>query len=140
MSVHEVEVAFKKPSLIWIMGGDTLLQASYLHKYHMRALLKQHNGIIIGMSAGAINMADRVVLAKDASDHIPNCMIYEGLSLVNINIEPHLNDHNIEHEQEIIEASTHAQIIGLYDESFIVIKNKHIEIIGPYRVFQKRTI
>lgn len=91
----------------------------------MRALLKQHNGIIIGMSAGAINMADRVVLAKDASDHIPNCMIYEGLGL---------------HEQEIIEASTHAEIIGLYDESFIVIKNKHIEFIGPYRVIQKRTI
>ena len=45
----------------------------YLKKY-----INDVNKIVIGISAGAINMAEKVVLAKDVEDNIPNLSIYKG--------------------------------------------------------------
>ncbi|MGL4335956.1 MAG: Type 1 glutamine amidotransferase-like domain-containing protein, partial [Turicibacter sp.] len=55
----------EKADIVWISGGDTLKQISFLKEYNLIPALQIRNGITIGMSAGSINMAKRVVLAKD---------------------------------------------------------------------------
>lgn len=139
MSVAAALQVLKMPSLVWVMGGNTLLQMSYLNEYKLAPALRQHQGMIIGMSAGAINMAQSVVLAKDEGDDIPELSIYDGLGLVDINIEPHLDNSNIKHKQEILEAAALSDIYGLYDESFILVKENTMEIIGPYKLFTKES-
>lgn len=90
----------------------------------------------MGLSAGAINCAKRVVLAKDESDNIPELSIYSGLGLVDINIEPHLDLTREKHLQEILEAAKHTEIIGLYDNSFIRVDGTEYQIFGPYHRFK----
>lgn len=122
----------EKADIVWISGGDTLKQINYLKEYNLIQTLQCREGITIGMSAGAINMAKTVVLAKDANDNIPELSIYSGIGLVDINIEPHLDFVSEEHRKEIYEASHHTIIYGIYDNTFIKVVNEIIDIYGDY--------
>lgn len=127
----------EKADIIWLSGGDTLMQIKYLKNYNLISFLQNRDGITIGMSAGSINMAKRVVLAKDMEDNIPELSIYDGIGLVDINIEPHLDSSSENHLNEIWEASQFSTIYGLNDNSFIKIVNNNIDIYGDYSIFKK---
>lgn len=127
----------KEADLIWITGGDTLKQIASIKEYNLISVLQNHQGLIIGMSAGSINMAKRVVLPKDIYDNIPTLSIYDGIGLVDINIEPHLDSASEEHLKDIEEACQYTTIYGLYDNSFITIIDGKMELYGQYVLFKK---
>jgi dipeptidase E len=133
MAIEKIEEA----SVVWISGGDTLKQIHYLKACQLVEVLRRRQGITIGMSAGSINMAERVVLAKDLTDNIPSLSIYDGIGLVQINIEPHINYMTSEHLEEIKEATKVGPIIGLPDNSFIVVTDDQTEYIGDYMVYER---
>lgn len=122
----------EKADIIWISGGDTLKQIAHLKEYNLIGVLQSREGITIGMSAGSINMAKRVVLAKDINDNIPELAIYDGIGLVDINIEPHLDSASEEHMKDVYEASHYTTIYGIYDNTFIKVVNDTMEIHGIY--------
>lgn len=107
--------------------------------YNLISALQNRDGITIGMSAGSINMAKRVVLAKDMEDNIPELSIYNGIGLVDINIEPHLDSSSENHLNEILEATQFSTIYGLNDNSFIKIVDNNISIYGYCSIFKKIT-
>jgi len=108
------------------------VEIEHLKQYNLIPALQKREGITIGMSAGSINMAKRVVLARDINDNIPELAIYEGIGLVDINVEPHLDSASEEHMKEVYEASQYATIYGLYDNSFIKILDDNMDIYGVY--------
>lgn len=122
----------EKADITWIAGGDTLKQIAYLKEYNLIPALQSREGITIGMSAGSINMAKRVVLAKDIHDNVPELSIYDGIGLVDINIEPHLDSASEDHMRDIYEASQYSAIYGIYDNTFIKITNGTMDIYGTY--------
>ena len=121
------------------MGGDTLEQIKNINEYGIIPNLQNRKGITIGISAGSINMAKNVVLARDIDDNIPDHSFYKGIGLVDINIEPHFDLNNTFHNKDIIEISKDNEITCLPDESFIRIE-KNIEIIGDYYIFEEHGI
>ena len=121
-----------KSNIIFLLGGDTLEQIKQIKNYNLDKYIKDNNKIIIGISAGAINMAKRVVLAKDIEDNIPNLSIYEGLGITDINIEPHCDFHNKIHWEDLIEASMHTNLIVMHDDVYIIINEKEINYYGNY--------
>lgn len=116
--------------VIWISGGDTLKQIEHMRKYNIIPALKKREGITVGMSAGSINMAKKVVIAKDLRENILELTIYDGIGLVDINIEPHLDITDEEHMKDIYEASRYTRIYGLCDEGFIKVVENSLEIYG----------
>jgi len=135
VSMERAAILTEIADFVWISGGDTLKQISYIKEYQLIDTLRNRNGITMGMSAGSINMAKRVVLARDVHDNVPELSIYEGIGLVDINIEPHIDLNRVEHIEDIKEAAKHNAIYGLYDESFITVVNDKVEIHGEYIVF-----
>ncbi|HIT79134.1 MAG TPA: Type 1 glutamine amidotransferase-like domain-containing protein [Candidatus Faecivivens stercorigallinarum] len=135
VSPTQAEKYIRDAQVVWLSGGDTLRQIASFQEYHLRELLMGFDGIVIGMSAGSINMADRVVLARNIYDRSPQLEIYQGLGLVEINIEPHLDPVNAEHLDDILEASVHAPIYGLFDDSFILDDGQKVTIYGPYCLY-----
>lgn len=125
----------KSADVVWLAGGNTLIQIKHIKEYGLIPALIERNGITIGMSAGSINMAQRVVLARDDNDNIPELSVYDGIGLINFNVEPHLNEASAGHIEEIKEASKISPIYGLYDESFIEETNGEMKIFGKYRLF-----
>ena len=125
-----------KSDVVFIMGGDTLEQIKNINKYNIIPNLQKRNGITIGISAGSINMAKNVAIARDIDDNIPDHSFYKGIGLVDINIEPHFDLNNTIHNKDIIEISKDNKMICLPDDSFIRI-DKDINIIGDYYMYDK---
>lgn len=135
VSVGQAEDYIRQAQVVWLSGGDTPRQMESFRAYHLRERLQVFDGIVIGMSAGSINMADRVVLARDVRENVPEMQIYQGLGLVQINIEPHLNPSDTEHQRDIWEASRHTPVYGLFDGSFILVDGERTELFGPYCLY-----
>lgn len=128
----------KAADLVWLAGGPTLTQIAQIKEYGLVDALQKRDGITIGMSAGSINMARRVVLARDISDNVPELSIHEGIGLIDFNIEPHLNEASEEHLADIEEAAKVAPIYGLYDDSFILEIDGNMKIYGDYELFEAK--
>lgn len=131
-AIHLVQRA----DVIWISGGDTLKQMAAIYEYGLVPYLQNRNGITIGMSAGSINMAKNVVLPRDVEDNIPVLSTYDGIGLVDINIEPHIDLDREEHIEDIYEAAQYTTIYGLFDNSFIEVVEGKTEFFGPYLKFE----
>lgn len=121
-------------NIIFILGGDTLKQIKSIKHFGLKKYINQKNKIVIGISAGAINVESRVVLAKDIEDNIPDLSMYNGLGLTNINIEPHCDFKNKLHWEDLIEASCINKIVVMHDDCYIIINNDDIKYHGSYCV------
>ncbi len=140
VSPEEAAVLIASADVIFLAGGDTLQQMEYFREYGLREAFAdtRSDAVVIGMSAGSCNMADRVVLARDLTDNIPALSVYEGLGLVSVNIEPHLDLSRQEHLEDIAEAAAVSPVYGLFDNSFILIQGDKTKIYGGYRLFPEK--
>ncbi len=127
-------------NIVFLLGGDTLSQIDYINKYKLKKEIKNKEKIIVGMSAGAINMAENVVLAKDEEDNIPQLSIYKGLGITTINIEPHCDFKNKKHWKDIEEASYYSDIVVMNDDCYIIGDNENIHYYGSYLILSKAVI
>jgi len=125
-------------NLVRLAGGPTLTQIANIRFYGLIEPLCERDGLTIGMSAGSINMARRVVYARDVREDVFETSVYEGIGLVEINIEPHLNEADEEHLADIREAARIAPILGLYDDAFVVVRNGRVAIHGTHEWFDER--
>ncbi|OPJ58231.1 Type 1 glutamine amidotransferase-like domain-containing protein [Clostridium oryzae] len=91
----------RNADVLWLSGGDTPTQFAYLKSYGLIPYIREQKGVIIGMSAGSINMT-RTAICSLTCDH-DKLEIYEALGLVEFSIEPHLDKDNI--TDELLELS-----------------------------------
>ena len=122
----------KKSDVVFLTGGNPLEQIDGINNLDIRVAIKEYGKIIVGMSAGSMNMASKVLQSKDEEEDIPETVVYDGIGLTNINIEPHCDFDNKEHWQDLLEASKINKIYCMVDNCSIVIKNKETKINGNY--------
>ena len=126
MSAAEAQKAVVEADVVWLSGGDTPAQFAYFQKYGLVKVLQEHEGVIIGMSAGSINMA-RTSICTLSCGHSKQ-EIYSGLGCVDISVEPHFVRENV--SDELIELSNDYIIYGLCDDALIVCSGETIEFYG----------
>lgn len=117
--------------ILFILGGNPQKEMKFINKYDLVKTVNKFNGIMIGVSAGAINMAKTIYYENNNS-----LITYSGLGLTNINIYPHFDTENKEMIEEIKRIKKHTNIIALPKESFIFIDNK-INYINNYYEYKK---
>ena len=125
-------------SIIFMLGGDTLEQIKNINSYELKENII-NNKIVIGISAGSINMAKKVVLAADPDDNIEKLSIYEGLGITNINIEPHCDFFNKIHWKDLEIASSINEIVVMNDDAYIIADEK-ITYYGKYIILKDKKI
>lgn len=135
ISKEESHNLIKKSNIVFLMGGDINLQMQSIIEYELKELLKNKEGIIIGVSAGSMNQASRVVYKDEFQNNI--IFDYEGISLTNISIYPHLDFSNADYMNELLEVSNYTPLIALPNDSFIKIKDDVVEYIGDYYKVEK---
>ncbi len=133
MRVDEAHKLVAEADVIWLSGGDTPTEFGYFQKYGLDTVFKQHDGVIIGMSAGSINMAKTSICTMSCGHHKQE--IYNGLACVDISVEPHFVRNKV--SNELMDLSKKYTIYGLCDDSFIVCSGKTIEFFGEiYKLSQ----
>ena len=136
MTAQEAQAKVETADVVWLSGGDTPTQFDYLQKYGLDTVIKQHNGVIIGMSAGSINLASTAICTLSCGHD--KQLIYEGLGCVDISVEAHFIRSEV--SGEILELSQKYVIYGLCDNSIIVCENENIEFYGEIYRIQNRSI
>ena len=126
----------KKANVIFLSGGDTYIENDFFKQVHLKELLKNFDGIIIGQSAGSINMAEFVYNSPEEKEE-SEPIYFEGLGLSNINIEPHFildttefNEMQLYQRKHLLEESNKRPIYALCDGSHILETNKSITVYG----------
>jgi dipeptidase E len=121
--------------LVFLCGGDTYNQHLLFEKIGLRELLLNYSGIVMGQSAGAINMAVHCFNSPEELEK-SEPVYFDGLGLTNINIEPHFvyevsnfNEKEIYQRNAIINESYNRPIYGQCNGSHILIDNGTVETI-----------
>lgn len=132
----DAERYVKCADLIFLSGGDTCVENDFFKKIGLKELLNDFNGIIVGQSAGSINMASNVYNSPEDGDE-SEPIYFEGLGLSNVNIEPHFvldisgfDDMQMYQRNHILEESKVRDIYGLCDGSHILEMDGSITIYG----------
>lgn len=131
---------------IWLGGGHVPTQNAFLKAIGVREMLKDYDGLVIGISAGTMNCAD-VVYAQpeDPGEAIdPSYQRFiSGLGLTDINVLPHYQmlygsyiDGLRLFEDVTFPDSYGKTFIALPDGSYIKIEGDHARIYGEaYRIY-----
>lgn len=126
MSAGEAQKAVAEADVVWLSGGDTPTQFRYLQKYGLNTVIRQFDGVVIGMSAGSINLAKTAICTLNCGHSKQE--IYEGLGCVDISVEPHYIRSKV--SEELIDLSRQYTIYGLCDDSIIVCSGETIDFYG----------
>ncbi|SDY24005.1 Type 1 glutamine amidotransferase-like domain-containing protein [Thermoactinomyces sp. DSM 45892] len=88
---------------ICLMGGDTLQQYDFIKKNDLQITLKNCKGVIVGISAGAINMCKTAVLTQ--IHEVDQNYVYSGFNLVDITVEVHFERGNKVQEETVLDVA-----------------------------------
>ncbi len=126
----------KKSNVIFLSGGDTYVENEFFKQIRLKELLRDFDGIVIGQSAGSINMAESVYNSPEEGD-LSEPIYFEGLGLSNINIEPHFvldttefDEMQLYQRNHQLEESKRRPIYALCDGSHILETDESIIIYG----------
>lgn len=142
----DVEKAIMEADVVFLSGGYTPKQNAYLKEIHLDKILKDYDGIVIGQSAGSMNLAETVYcppdILEDLSDDYKRS--FSGVGLTNIRIMPHMNIakcDNIGNSGKntydfLIEDSFKFPVYGIFDYGFIEIKDGKAISFGKTLLFK----
>lgn len=126
ISKENAEDIVRNADVLWLAGGDTPKQFAYLEDYGLIKLIREHKGVIIGMSAGAINMTKTAICTLTCGHN--ELKIYEGLGLVDFSVEPHFDKDNI--TDELLAISKEYPFYGICDDGAIICTDGDVLFCG----------
>lgn len=126
----------KKVDIIYLFGGNPLIQLDIIKRIDYKKLFKDK--VLLGISAGSMNLGKIGYYSKD--DDYDKTFFYEGLGFIDITIDPHFDINNRKQVNEISNSSYKHRIIGLPNDSCIVIKDNEIYYINNYFVVKNGRI
>lgn len=138
-----LEEDIKTADLVFLSGGYTPLEMVYYEEIKLRDLLKNYEGVIIGQSAGAINLASIVVYTPEYEEELSKFkMTYKGLDKTNINIEPHftLEPKDTKIREILLDITKEYPLYAICDGSYIHITDNKNILYGEAYYIDKKVI
>lgn len=136
MNKYEMIKEIKEASVIFLMGGPTLIQIDFLKQNELHKALREYEGCVLGLSAGAVNMAKVSICTAEREED--KTEIYEGINLLDISIEPHFkvrgNETNL---NELLRISEEHDIYAMCDNGAIVGRGKEQFFYGEIYLISK---
>ena len=119
-------------SVIFLLGGNILNQNGFLMEYKLSDWINKSRAVVMGASAGAINMSAKWLCSKKFGDEVEVSSVYEGIGLDEISVLSHFD---LENNMELVqrELSPLSEEINIYasnKDCAVRIKGDTIDIIG----------
>ncbi|TCZ68876.1 cyanophycinase [Paenibacillus albiflavus] len=118
---EDAQRLIQNASVVFLCGGNSRHQKHLLMKNELSDLIKISNAVVMGTSAGGMNMSD---------EYLFKCTVYEGMALNHFSFEAHF-DHDTALIEERFPLSEKMDIYVAADKDGAVrVKNSKIDIIG----------
>lgn len=141
MQKEEAQRFILNASVIFLCGGDPVQQNDFLAEYELTDVIKNSNAVIMGASAGALNMATKWLTSKNAGHKIETSTIYDGIGFDHFAYESHSKRDYVTFVQGYLFPLS--EVIDVYaaeQESVMRIKDGKIEIMGPVYLISRSKI
>jgi len=129
---ENAQTLIQNASVIFLLGGSTLKQNDLLMEYELSDLIKKSRAVVIGASAGAINMSVKWLCSKNLGNEVEISSVYDGIGLDNFSILSHFDlENNIALVQD--ELSSLSEEINIYasnKDCAVRVKGDKIDILG----------
>ena len=132
-SAAEAAELVRAADCIFLMGGDPVLQMGLIRDLGLVSELRESPAVILGVSAGAMNMGRRVAEIWESK------AFYEGLGLADITIKSHYTEGDW-FVPLLKELSREHPIVAMEDESAIFVKEDGRRVLGRTYLFDKGEI
>ena len=131
---NKMDELLEKADLIFLCGGHVPTQNQFFHNIDLKNKIKNLDVLIIGGSAGAMNMADNVYCPPELEGESidPNFKRdLKGIGLTNINVFPHYDecilltlDDKKMIEEIVLPDTFDRKVYGINNGSYILITDK----------------
>jgi len=148
---EDAQKIIQNASAILLHGGPEVLQKNFLEEYELPEAVKKSNAsVIMGASAGSMNMCAKFIEVPSAKEGDGNYreqgMVYNGLSLDNFALTSHAictietlaqDEHT---KYDLVPLSQSIDVYVACEESTIRSKNGKLEVMGDVYLISKSKI
>ncbi|AWE08505.1 cyanophycinase [Lysinibacillus sp. 2017] len=129
---EDAQTLIQNASVIFLLGGNTLNQNSFLIEYNLSVAIKKSNAVVMGASAGAINMSAKWLCSKSFGYNVEISSVYDGIGLDNFSVLSHFDlENNITLVQrELSPLSEEINIYASNNDCAVRVKGDKIDILG----------
>ncbi|REB07461.1 cyanophycinase [Sporosarcina sp. BI001-red] len=129
---EEAQKLIQNASVIFLLGGNILNQNGFLKEYVLSDLIKKSSAVVMGASAGAINMSAKWLCSKNFGDKVEVSSVYDGIGLDNFSVLSHFDlENNMELvKSELSPLSEEMNIYASNKDCAVRVKGDEIDILG----------
>ena len=129
---EEAQKLIQNASAIFLLGGNTVEQNGILIKYELSDLIKKSRAVVMGASAGAINMSAKWLCSKNFGYKVEISSVYDGIGLDDFSVLSHFDlENNIALVQgELSPLSEETNIYASNKDCAVRVKGDKIDILG----------
>lgn len=128
-------------SVIFLCGGYPVLQSDFLADYELSDVIMNSNAVIMGASAGALNMAAKWLSLDNTGTEVETSTIYDGISFDHFAYESHSKRGYATFVQGyLFPLSEEIDVYAAEQESAIRVKDGKIETMGPLYLISRSKI
>lgn len=140
MQKEDARRLIQNASVIFLCGGYPVLQNDFLAEYELSDVIKNSNAVIMGASAGALNMAAKW-LSLNNNDEVETSTIYYGIGFDHFAYESHSQrDYATFVQGYLFPLSEEIDVYAAEQESAIRVKDGKIDIMGPLYLISRSKI
>ncbi|ETT51191.1 Type 1 glutamine amidotransferase-like domain-containing protein [Paenibacillus sp. FSL H7-0942] len=141
MQKEEAHQLIRNASVIFMCGGYPVQQHEFLAEYELSDIIKNSNAVILGASAGALNMAAKWISSADTNPKDETTTFYEGLSFNHFAYESHARrDYSTFVKGYLFPLSEQMNVYAAEQESAIRVKDGKMDILGPVYLISESKI
>ncbi|MBE9916461.1 type 1 glutamine amidotransferase-like domain-containing protein [Paenibacillus donghaensis] len=129
---EDAQTLIQNASVIFLLGGNTIKQNGFLMEYELSDLIKKSRAVVMGASAGAINMSAKWICSKNFGYKVEISSVYDGIGLDDFSVLSHYDlENNITLVQgELSPLSEEMNIYASNKDCAIRVKGDKIDILG----------
>ena len=129
---EDAHMLIQNASVIFLLGGNTLKQKEFLIEYELPDLIKKSSAVVMGASAGAINMSVKWLCTKNFGYEVEISSVYDGIGLDDFSVLSHFDlENNMELVQDELSAlSKEFNIYASNKDCALRVKGEKIDILG----------
>jgi len=122
---EDAQTIIQNASVIFLLGGNILHQNGFLMEYELSDSIKISSAVVMGASAGAINMSAKWLCSKNLGFEVEISSVYDGIGLDNFSVLSHFD---LENNMDLVqsELSPLSQEINIYASN----KDCAVRVIG----------
>jgi cyanophycinase len=139
----EAQKLIQNASVIFLLGGNAKEQNGLLTQYELSNLIEKSNAIVLGTSAGAINMSAKWLYSKYTGNKDGTSSVCNGIGLGDFSVLSHFDlENNLEEIK--VELSLLSEEMNIYvsnKDCAVRVKGDKIDILGDvYLMSQSKLI